>query len=201
MPAHSFQPSRSFWLLVTAALTFTVSACQPLESTNAPVAAQPIPPDPAPAAVLPPFDPRLRESVRLANQSRFADAIAQLDTIDEGDAATVQGIVLREAWSLQMLDRALEKYNQADLKGAIEIARTIPAQTEGGREAQQQLPIWQRQSGIVNEALALIQTNPQRALERFSVLEDAPFAQSNRFQKWLAQAEDRIRWQERYRSY
>lgn len=144
------------------------------------------------------LDDRLKESISLANDSRYADALAKLSTIPDTDQAAGQANLLRETWSLQMLDRALEKYTQADLKGAIAIATAIPQETEAGQEAKKQIPTWRRQKLIIDDALALLKSNPQQALDRISVLKNAPFAKSNRYKRWVAQAQAQIRWRQRY---
>jgi hypothetical protein len=149
----------------------------------------------------PQLDDRLKASIRLASQSRYVEALKQLNEINPDDPVAAQAQILREVWSLQMLDRALAKYNEADLEGAIAIAVTIPSETEAGRQSQQQLPTWKRQQLIIKDGLALIQSNPQEALARFKVLEDTSFAKSNRYQKWVAQAQSQARWQHQHHAH
>lgn len=166
---------------------------------NSPVEAQTTDTETLPINAAPQkLDERLKQSIRLADKSRYTDAIAQLDAIPETDPAANQAQLLRQTWSLQMLDRALEKYKQADLRSAIVIAAAIPQDTEAGREAGRQLPTWQRQKLIIDNALALLKSNPQQALDRLKVFENAPFAQSSRFKKWQSQAQAQIRWRRRY---
>ncbi|WP_088894880.1 hypothetical protein [Leptolyngbya ohadii] len=164
--------------------------------------AEPTPdPPPIPSPPLPQLDDRLKASVQLANQSRYAEALEQLDKIPANDPATAQAQTLREAWATQMLDRALAKYNEADIKGAITIALSIPPETETGRAVLQQLPTWRRQELIIDDALALIKSNPQQALARFKILADTPFAKSSRYQKWVEQAQAQNRWRQQQYSY
>ncbi|MBD1853346.1 hypothetical protein H6F87_25880 [Cyanobacteria bacterium FACHB-502] len=147
------------------------------------------------------LDDRLKAATRLASQSRYVEALEQLNEIAPNDPVAVQAQTLREVWSTQMLDRALVKYNEADLQGAIAIAEAIPTKTEAGREVQQELPTWRRQQLIIEDALTLIQSNPQEALARFKVLEDTSFAKSSRYQKWIEQTQAQIRWRHQRHPY
>ncbi|MBW4516825.1 MAG: hypothetical protein KME11_16565 [Timaviella obliquedivisa GSE-PSE-MK23-08B] len=87
-----------------------------------------------------------------ANSDRLKQAINLADTLPTTSEYYATAQQLREVWARELLQRAINKYVQADLPTALKMLAAIPANTSSAGQSIQLATLWQQEKSITQVA-------------------------------------------------
>lgn len=122
----------------------------------------------------------LAQAQVLASSGKFQEAIAEASVIPSGSPSypDAQKLIGQESESL--LKQAMNKYQEEGLDAAIAIAQKIPANSSGGKKAQQLIPQWKTEAAANDNNLksaqkAFAQKQWQSAINSANKVTNVPF--------------------------
>ncbi|NJR39758.1 MAG: hypothetical protein HC781_14215 [Leptolyngbyaceae cyanobacterium CSU_1_4] len=87
-----------------------------------------------------------------ANSDRLKQAINLADTLPTTSEYYATAQQLREVWARELLQRAINKYVQADLPTALKMLAAIPPNTSSAGQSMQLATLWQQEKSVTQLA-------------------------------------------------
>lgn len=131
----------------------------------------------------------LEQGQAAAHRDRLADAIASIAGIPKNSQHYDMAQQLQQDWSQELLQRALDRYQQADLAMAQSMLKAIPANTPQYTRAAELRDRWSQEATLLEQAKAAKAAQDwEKVVNTLNALEGTPLYYSLPVQELLLQA-------------
>ncbi|MEX0271568.1 hypothetical protein AB3R30_20820 [Leptolyngbyaceae cyanobacterium UHCC 1019] len=126
----------------------------------------------------------VNQAQQLAKQGNFSAAIATVDKIQPANPEEAKTLLqVKQRWADEVFKQALNKYEQGDVNGAIDLAERIPANTPAQQQYAQVRKTWFKNSTVLELAEQFHQERRcTTALSTISLIQDPALLGSQRVQ-------------------
>ncbi|MDX2232314.1 MAG: hypothetical protein NW220_21955 [Leptolyngbyaceae cyanobacterium bins.349] len=143
-------------------------------------------PTPLPSDLETVYAQLLHQAQTMADRDRWADAIAQVSGIPKNSRHYALAAQLQTDWSQEILQQAMERYHQAQLKSALQLLTNIPASCQTYAQAQAFTRQWTQEAAWLHQAEVAWRSNRwYTVLTLLKKLERSPLYQSSPVQNML----------------
>mgnify|MGYP002777069193 CR=1 FL=1 len=132
------------------------------------------------------YEDVLEQAQSIANRDRLPEAVLQLGGIPKNSRHYALAKQLQDDWSQELLQRAIQHHQQANLSAALRLLNTISPTSQHHAQAIALGKQWRGEAKFLNQALVARKTgNWSKAITALKRLEGTPLYQSNLVQQML----------------